>query len=61
VPVVSHGNTLRALVKHLPFLPAEQIAGLTVPTGIPLAFELADEMHPAVASGGGRYLGPEAA
>ena len=35
VLVVSHGNTLRALVKHLESIPDEQIAGLDLPTGMP--------------------------
>jgi 2,3-bisphosphoglycerate-dependent phosphoglycerate mutase len=61
VLVVSHGNTLRALVKHLQCLSAEQVAGLNVPTGIPLAFELDEDMHPAAADGEGRYLRPGAA
>jgi 2,3-bisphosphoglycerate-dependent phosphoglycerate mutase len=61
VLVVSHGNTLRALVKHLQYLPAEQIADMNVPTGIPLAFELAEDMHPAAGDGAGRYLRPQTA
>jgi 2,3-bisphosphoglycerate-dependent phosphoglycerate mutase len=60
VLVVSHGNTLRALVKYLCSMPEQQITGLNIPTGRPLAFELADDMHPAGASEG-QYLGPEAA
>ena len=54
VLVVSHGNTLRALVKHLDRIPDDQIAGLTIPTGIPLAYSLGQNMHPLAA--GGRYL-----
>ena len=56
VLVVSHGNTLRALAKHLDGIPAEQIAGLNVPTGIPLLYELGQDMNPLVQ--GGRYLRP---
>ena len=40
VLVVSHGNTLRALVKHLESIPDDQIAGLEIPTGIPLVYQL---------------------
>ena len=40
VLVVAHGNSLRALVKHLDQLSDEAIAGLNIPTGIPLVYEL---------------------
>ncbi len=56
VLVVSHGNTLRALAKHLDGIPAEQIAGLNIPTGVPLLYELGPDMKPLVQ--GGRYLRP---
>jgi 2,3-bisphosphoglycerate-dependent phosphoglycerate mutase len=56
VLVASHGNTLRALVKHLDGLSGEHVAELNIPTGIPLAYELGPDMRP-VASGG-RYLDP---
>jgi 2,3-bisphosphoglycerate-dependent phosphoglycerate mutase len=59
VLVVSHGNTLRALIKHLDRISDGQIAELNVPTGIPLAYELGPDMQPVI--GGGRYLGPELA
>ncbi len=59
VLVVSHGNTLRALVKHLDRIGDEQIAELNIPTGIPLAYELGPDMRPV--TGGGRYLGPQPA
>ena len=59
VLVVSHGNTLRALVKHLESIPDEQIAGLDVPTGIPLVFELGPDLRPDAL--GGQYLDPHAA
>jgi 2,3-bisphosphoglycerate-dependent phosphoglycerate mutase len=47
VLVVSHGNTLRALVKHLERIPDPDIAGLDIPTGTPLAYQLGPDMHPA--------------
>ncbi len=53
--VVSHGNTLRALIKHLDRISDDQIAELNVPTGIPLVYELDPDMHPV--AGGVRYLG----
>ncbi len=56
VLVVSHGNTLRALIKHLDRLSAEQVARLNVPTGSPLLYELGPEMTPVLP--GGRYLAP---
>jgi 2,3-bisphosphoglycerate-dependent phosphoglycerate mutase len=46
VLVVSHGNTLRALVKHLDRVTDEASAGLEVPTALPLLYELDHEMHP---------------
>jgi 2,3-bisphosphoglycerate-dependent phosphoglycerate mutase len=54
VLVVSHGNTLRALIKHLDGLSEAQVAGLNVPTGSPLLYELGPEMTPV--GPGGRYL-----
>jgi 2,3-bisphosphoglycerate-dependent phosphoglycerate mutase len=59
VLVVAHGNSLRALVKHLDGISDEAIAGLNIPTGIPLLYELDEEFRPVVP--GGRYLDPEAA
>jgi 2,3-bisphosphoglycerate-dependent phosphoglycerate mutase len=55
VLVVSHGNTLRALIKHLDRISDGQIAELNIPTGIPLAYELGPDLHPVTR--GGRYLG----
>lgn len=56
--VVAHGNSIRALLKHLDDISSEDIVGLNIPTGIPLVYELDDDMAP-IASG---YLGdPEAA
>src|SRR5580693_4022648 len=57
--VVAHGNSLRALVKHLDGISDEAIAELNIPTGIPLLYELDESYAPKVA--GGRYLDPEAA
>jgi 2,3-bisphosphoglycerate-dependent phosphoglycerate mutase len=59
VLVVAHGNSLRALVKHLDGISDAAIAELNIPTGIPLVYELDDEFRPAVP--GGRYLDPDAA
>ncbi|HEX2823621.1 MAG TPA: 2,3-bisphosphoglycerate-dependent phosphoglycerate mutase [Streptosporangiaceae bacterium] len=59
VLVVSHGNTLRALVKHLDSIPADQIAELDIPTGIPMIYELGPDMRPDAL--GGQYLDPRAA
>ena len=59
VLVVAHGNSLRALVKHLDGISDADIAGLNIPTGIPLVYDLDDQFRPTVP--GGRYLDPEAA
>jgi 2,3-bisphosphoglycerate-dependent phosphoglycerate mutase len=59
VLVTAHGNSLRALVKHLDEISDDAIAELNIPTGIPLVYELTDEMRPTVT--GGRYLDAEAA
>lgn len=59
VLVVAHGNSLRALVKHLDGISDAAIAELNIPTGIPLLYELDDAFAPRVP--GGRYLDPEAA
>ncbi|MBJ7357664.1 phosphoglyceromutase [Nocardioides sp.] len=59
VLVAAHGNSLRALVKHLDGISDTDIAGLNIPTGMPLLYELDDELKPTVP--GGRYLDPEAA
>jgi 2,3-bisphosphoglycerate-dependent phosphoglycerate mutase len=60
VLVAAHGNSLRALVKHLDGISDEDIAGLNIPTGMPLLYEL-DETTLAPTVPGGRYLDPEAA
>jgi 2,3-bisphosphoglycerate-dependent phosphoglycerate mutase len=57
--VVAHGNSLRALVKHLDGLSDEAVVGLNIPTGVPLVYELTDELQPI--ERGGKYLDPEAA
>ncbi|MGI9092403.1 MAG: phosphoglyceromutase [Mycobacteriales bacterium] len=57
--VVAHGNSLRALVKHLDGLDEDAVVGLNIPTGIPLLYELDADMRPVAQ--GGRYLDPEAA
>ena len=59
VLVAAHGNSLRALVKYLDGISDEDIAGLNIPTGQPLVYELDDEFRPVTA--GGRYLDPVAA
>lgn len=59
VLVVAHGNSLRALVKHLDLISDEDIAGLNIPTGIPLLYRLDGDLRPTVR--GGEYLDPEAA
>jgi 2,3-bisphosphoglycerate-dependent phosphoglycerate mutase len=59
VLIVAHGNSLRALVKHLDQMSDEEIVGLNIPTGIPLRYDLDDELRPVAP--GGTYLDPEAA
>ncbi|MDI3329215.1 MAG: phosphoglyceromutase [Micrococcus sp.] len=59
VLIAAHGNSLRALVKHLDGISDEDIAGLNIPTGIPLYYELDEDLKPITAHG--RYLDPEAA
>jgi 2,3-bisphosphoglycerate-dependent phosphoglycerate mutase len=59
VLIVAHGNSLRALVKHLDEMSDEEIVGLNIPTGIPLRYDLDDRLRPVVP--GGTYLDPEAA
>ena len=59
VLVAAHGNSLRALVKHLEKISDDDIAGLNIPTGMPLLYRLDSAMHPTVP--GGEYLDPDAA
>jgi len=58
VLVTAHGNSLRALVKHLDGISDEDIAGLNIPTGIPLVYKLGEDFTPLEPS---YYLDPEAA
>ena len=59
VLVVAHGNSLRALVKHLDDISDDDIAALNIPTGIPLVYRLDANLKPIVT--GGEYLDPDAA
>nr|WP_120490947.1 phosphoglyceromutase [Corynebacterium lactis] len=59
VMVAAHGNSLRALVKHLDGISDEDIAGLNIPTGIPLVYDF--DASGKVLNPGGTYLDPEAA
>jgi 2,3-bisphosphoglycerate-dependent phosphoglycerate mutase len=59
VLVVAHGNSIRALVKHLDGIGDGEIAGLDIPTGMPLVYDLDARFRPEVP--GGRYLDPVAA
>ncbi len=57
VIIAAHGNSLRALVKYLDNISDEVIPGLNIPTGIPLVYELDEDMHPIRSY----YLGDQAA
>lgn len=57
VLLVAHGNSLRALVKHLDCIPDDEIAGLNIPTGVPLVYDLDEDLRPL----GHRYLGDQEA
>lgn len=57
VLVVAHGNSLRALVKYLDNISDSDIALMNIPTGIPLVYELDEQLHPIRHY----YLGDEAA
>ena len=59
VMLAAHGNSIRALVKHLDGISDADIAGLNIPTGIPLVYTLDDDLKPTVP--GGEYLDPKAA
>ena len=59
VMVAAHGNSLRALVKYLDNISDDDIAGLNIPTGMPLVYEIAADG--SVVNPGGTYLDPEAA
>jgi 2,3-bisphosphoglycerate-dependent phosphoglycerate mutase len=51
--IAAHGNSLRALVKYLDGISDEDIVGLNIPTGVPLVYELDDDLRPLSS----RYLG----
>jgi 2,3-bisphosphoglycerate-dependent phosphoglycerate mutase len=57
--VVAHGNSIRAIVKHIDHISDADIAGVNIPTGIPLFYEFDDSFEPI--KKGGEYLDPEAA
>lgn len=59
VLLAAHGNSLRALVKQLDGISDADIAGLNIPTGIPLRYELDEQLRPT--EPGGTYLDPETA
>jgi 2,3-bisphosphoglycerate-dependent phosphoglycerate mutase len=59
VLLAAHGNSLRALVKHLDQVSESDIAGLNIPTGIPLVYRLDADLRPT--QPGGEYLDPETA
>jgi 2,3-bisphosphoglycerate-dependent phosphoglycerate mutase len=59
VLVTAHGNSLRALVKHLDGISDSDIAELNIPTGIPLIYQLNEAMSPV--KKGGEYLDPDGA
>jgi len=59
VLVAAHGNSLRALVKHLDAISEADIVGLNIPTGIPLRYDLDANLRPLTP--GGIYLDPDAA
>src|SRR4030095_13001169 len=56
VMVVAHGNSLRAMVKMLDNVSEAEITELNIPTGVPLLYELDQELNPT----GHRYLGDPA-
>ena len=58
VLVTAHGNSLRALVKHLEQISDTDIAALNIPTGMPLVYQINEDGTP---TGKGEYLDPEAA
>jgi 2,3-bisphosphoglycerate-dependent phosphoglycerate mutase len=59
VLVAAHGNSLRALVKHLDGMGDDEVVGLNIPTGVPLRYDLDADLRPTTP--GGQYLDPEAA
>jgi 2,3-bisphosphoglycerate-dependent phosphoglycerate mutase len=65
VLVAAHGNSLRALVKHLDGLSPAEVVELNLPTGEPLVYELDADLQPTQSAGPGgvkgRYLDPQRA
>src|SRR4029453_3718686 len=59
VLIAAHGNSLRALVKHLDGMGDDEVVGLNIPPGVPLRYDLDDDLRPL--KPGGEYLDPEAA
>jgi 2,3-bisphosphoglycerate-dependent phosphoglycerate mutase len=59
VLITAHGNSIRAMVKYLDHISDTDIAGVNIPTGIPLLYELNEKFEPIIK--GGRYLDPEGA
>jgi len=59
VLVTAHGNSIRAIVKHIDCISDTDIAGVNIPTGIPLLYEFDADFEPI--KKGGEYLDPEAA
>lgn len=59
VLITAHGNSIRAIVKHIDCISDEDIAGVNIPTGIPLLYEFDDKFEPITK--GGEYLDPAAA
>ena len=59
VLVAAHGNSLRAIIKHLDGVSDDEIVGVNVPTGIPLVYELDENLKPITP--GGKYLDADAA
>ncbi|DAZ97288.1 TPA: hypothetical protein N0F65_009821 [Lagenidium giganteum] len=62
VLIAAHGNSLRALVKHLDNISEDTITGLNIPTGVPLVYDLDENMRPvphpdAIGPLSGRYVG----
>jgi len=60
--IVAHGNSLRALLKHIDGISDEAITELNIPTGVPLLYQFDDKMRPVAQAGAlgplsGRYLG----
>jgi 2,3-bisphosphoglycerate-dependent phosphoglycerate mutase len=59
VLITAHGNSIRAIVKYLDGISDTDIAGVNIPTGIPLLYELDNNFKPLIK--GGEYLDPIAA